>query len=79
MRNAAGAFSAGTWKVRPQLGDWRCYVFFAIGLVVVWTVSLLAALIFLIRKFLGANPEMKDAAKKAATDRATQLINRVLK
>jgi hypothetical protein len=45
----------------------------------VWTVSLLAALIFLIRKFLSANPEMKDAAKKAATDRATQLINRVLK
>jgi hypothetical protein len=54
-------------------------MFLAMLLVVVWTVSLVAALIFLVRKFCEVNPEMKDAAKKAATDRATQLIDRLMK
>ncbi len=52
---------------------------FGIVLVIVWTASLIAALILLVRKFCDANPEIKAAAKKAATDRATELIDRVLK
>ncbi len=44
-----------------------------------WMVLFLAVLIMCARKFANANPEIKDAAKKAAAAKATQLIDRFLK
>ena len=35
--------------------------------------------ILLAKKFANANPEVKDAAKKAASDKAIQLIARLFK
>ena len=35
--------------------------------------------ILLAKKFANANPEVKDAAKKAASDKAIQLIARIFK
>ncbi len=45
----------------------------------VWMMILLAGLIVLARKmFANANPEIKAATRKAAAEKATQLINRFL-
>ena len=55
----------------------RFDMLFGIVLGFVWTFSLSAGLIVLVRKFCDANPEIKDAAKKAATNRATQLVDRI--
>jgi len=39
----------------------------------------MAAAICLMKKFLQNNPEVKDAAKKAASSKAIELINRFLR
>ena len=53
---------------------------FAIVLVIVWMVSLDRRIDpCWLRKFCDANPEIKDAAKKAAAATATELIDRYLK
>jgi hypothetical protein len=44
-----------------------------------YTVIFLAVVIMCARKFGEANPEVKDAAKKAAASKAIQLIGRFFK
>ena len=44
-----------------------------------YTVLFLAAVIICAKKFAAANPEVKDAANKAAAAKAVQLIGRLFK
>jgi hypothetical protein len=54
-------------------------LWFAIGFLIGSSIVLPIGLIVLIRQFINSNPEMRESAKKAVSERATQLINRVLK
>jgi hypothetical protein len=44
-----------------------------------YTVVFLAVVVICAKKFANANPEVKDAAKKAAASKAIQLIGRLFK
>jgi len=44
-----------------------------------WMVLFLAVVIMCARKFANANPEVGDAAKKAAANKAIQIISRFFK
>lgn len=46
---------------------------------IIWMMIFIAVAIQLAKKFGNANPEVKDAAKKVASDKAIELLNRFLK
>ena len=51
----------------------------ALGTGLAWTVIFLAVVMYCVKKFGDANPEVKDAAKKAAAAKALQRIARLFK
>ena len=51
----------------------------AVGNFFAWTILLIVIANLLAKKFFAANPEVKDAAQKAATSKMLQLIGRFLK
>ena len=50
-----------------------------IGTGALYSAMFIALIIICTKKFFGANPEVKDAAKKAAAAKAIQLISRLFK
>jgi len=54
-------------------------IYDGVGNFFAWTIFLVVIANLLAKKFFAANPEVKDAAKKAATAKALQLISRFLK
>jgi len=51
----------------------------AIGTGFGWMIVVVTLVIICAKKFAGANPDVADAAKKAAADKALQLIKRIFK
>jgi hypothetical protein len=51
----------------------------AVGTGFGWMIVFVAVVIICAKKFANANPEVKDAAKKAAAAKAIQLIGRLFK
>jgi len=49
------------------------------GMGTLWMMIVIAVAIQMAKKFGSANPEVKDAAKKAASAKAIQLIGRLFK
>lgn len=51
----------------------------SVGNFFAWTILLIVIANFFAKKFFAANPEVTDAAKKAATSKMLQLIGRFFK